>query len=478
MTDRNTSTTLLDSRWLAPGLLAAILAAALLLRIRFASLNEWPTVDGVNYLDQARQLLTTGRTSFSCFPPGWPLLIAAPLAFLDEGDPLQVFRAAQAANVACGALLPLLAYLALKPSLGRWWSLAGSAILAFLPQNVILSKGDLSEMSFSCGLLGSWLLYRRRSWLSAGLLFGFTYLIRPEAVLAGAGLLLHEALRERRIRWRMVVGLAVPILPYLVYVRVAGGAWGLSSKDVALSQSLQAHPGWSYFGLIAANTAKLAPMLPGMLGLPLVILAIVGLAAGRGRWMWMLAPFLPVPFIINPMVVRFWQPYLPFLLLAAGLGAGWIVRRSGGRRWLGAAVATAALGCLGIANRDDARWVRPNTEAYYGLRDAGLWLRDRVDQETIIAAYKPYTSYWAGCRFIKIPDEESADLIVSWARNHGAEYIIANVLVTHTLAPGLDPLLQQPLPDRLARRLTLVKLFDYDIVNHNTAVYRIEVPIR
>lgn len=471
-----TSPAWIANRWLIVLILAAITIGALFLRIRMALINQWPTVDGVYYMGLAKQLVTTGKVAFSCFPPGWPFIISVPLLFLDKDDPLTLFRAAQAANVICGTLLPFLGFMVLRPDLGRRVALLGAAVLAFLPLNIILSKGDLSETSFTCGLLGAWLLFRRRSLLAAGLLFGFTYLIRPEAVLAAIGLTLHQWHADRRIPWPMVVGLAVPILPYLIFIRAASGVWGLSSKDVALSLSLTANPGLSYLGLVASNCAKLAPMLPGLLGLPLVLLATVGLVARRGRWLWMLAPFLPVPFIINPMVVRFWHPLLPFLLLAAGLGRAWVTRLAGGRSWVAGLAVVLALGGLAVAVRDDLPMVRTNTEAYTGLRDAGSWLSERVNEDTIIAAYKPYTSFWAGCKFIQIPDEDNVDAIISWARNHGAEFLVVNVVVTHSLAPGLDPLLQRTLPERLAKRLTLVQLFEYNIVDQNTAIYRIENP--
>ncbi|MDY0110351.1 MAG: hypothetical protein RBT60_10480 [Candidatus Krumholzibacteria bacterium] len=466
--------------WLLPALLVAVLVAALAVRVRLASLDPWPTVDGVHYLELARQLVTTGRLSFSCFPPGWPLLIGVPLLFLDKSDPLALLRAAQAANVACGVALPLLGFRMLRPDLGRWAAFAGAVVLAFLPLNIILSKVDYSEMSYTCGLVAAWLAYRSRRWLTTGLLFGFTYLIRPEALLAGVGLLLFEAVVERRWRWRAIAGLAAFVVPYLIYIRVAGGAWGISSKDVALTLSLEAHPGWSYAGLVAGNAGRLAPMLVGLLGAPLVALAVVGMVARRGRWLLMLAPFLPVPFIINPMDVRFWQPYVPFFLLAAGLGIGALAERAaraapaGRQRAAVVLLAVAAIGGAGAAALDDIPWIAYNAEATYGLKDAGIWLRDRVDAETIIADYKPYTAFWAGCRFVKIPDEDNAAAIVSWARNRGAQYLIVNVHVVRTLAPGLDPLLQRPLPAHLAGRLTLVQLLEYDRVEHTTAIYRIE----
>ena len=110
------------------------------------------------------------------------------------------------------------------------------------------------------------------------------------------------------------------MIPYLIFIRVQTGAFDLTSKTVAVSLSLEAHPGWHYLGLIGRNLGIFLPKLAGILGLPVVLLAMWGMVKGRGPWLWLLAPLLPVPFIINPMDVRFWIPYLPVILLAAGLG--------------------------------------------------------------------------------------------------------------------------------------------------------------
>jgi len=51
--------------------------------------------------------------------------------------------------------------------------------------------------------------------------------------------------------------------------------------------------------------------------------------------------------------------------------------------------------------------------------------------------------------------------------------MIVNVKVVRHLAPELAPLLNQPLRTGLAQRVTLVKFFEYDLVEHNTVVYRL-----
>ena len=456
-----------------------ILAAGLGLRTWAAAQNGFPTVDGVLYLDQTAQLVNHGHLPWSCFPPGWPAVVAAPYVFLDRADPMSLLRAGQTANVILGTLMPLLAFFMMRPFLGSRLAVIGMAVLMFLPLNIVYSKSDLSEMSFTCALLSSWLLWRRERLVATGLMLGFAYLIRPEALLAAGGLGLWLWLRDRRPPWRMMVPMILVMIPYLVFIRVQTGAFDLTSKTVAVSLSLEAHPGWRYLGLIGSNLAVFLPKLVGLLGVPLVLLAVWGMIKGRGPWMWLLAPLVPVPFIINPMDVRFWVPFLPIIVLAAGLGAVHLARQSWlAARWKQAALLIVVLAGLGLAARDEVFWIRRNREAFYGLKDAGEWLSDKTDRGTVIAAYKPYTSFWAGCGFIKYPENMDAADLVIWARNHRARFMVVNVMVAHRLVQGLDPLLEKPLRPNLADKITLVKLFEYDLVVHNTAIYRINDPLR
>ena len=455
-----------------------ILATGLGLRIWAASHNGFPTVDGVLYLDQTAQMVNHGHLPWSCFPPGWPAVVAAPYVFLDRSDPMSLLRAGQTANVILGTLMPLLAFFLMRPFLGTRLAVIGMAVLMFLPLNIVYSKNDLSEMSFTCVLLGSWLLWRRERLVLAGLMFGFAYLIRPEALLAAGGLGLWLWRRDRRPPWRMMVSMVLVMIPYLIFIRFQTGAFDLTSKTVAVSLSLEAYPGWRYLGLIGHNLWIFVPKLVGLLGVPLVVLAVWGMIKGRGAWLWLLAPLVPVPFIINPMDVRFWIPYLPVFLLAAGLGAVHLTGQPWLKaRWRQTTLLIVILAGLGLAARDDVFWIRRNREAFYGLKDAGAWLSERTDRGTVVAAYKPYASFWAGCGFIKYPDNMDATGLVIWARNHGARYMIVNVKVVHHLAKGLDPLLENPLRPHLAEKITLVKLFEYDLVDHNTAIYLINDPL-
>ena len=461
---------------------AGVLLVALAVRWWAAAHNEFPTVDGTQYLDQAWQLCFRGQLAYSCFPPGWPLLVAAPLRLLAADDPQAMLTAAHIANVVLGVLSVWLTWLLLRRRLGFALSLAGAVLVALLPQYVVLAKSDLSDLAYMCGLLGGWLLLERRRDLPAALVLGFTYLVRPESALASLGLIAWRWRADRRVPWRLVIGHAVLVIPYLVFLRVAGGAWDISSKTVALTQSLDAHPGLGYAGLIGANLAKLAPLLTGQLGVPLALLAAYGVVRHRGAWAWLLLPLASVPLVINPMVVRFWLPYLPVLLLGAGLGARSLVdlvaRRNaaGGARAPKAptiALAVLVASGLAVAAIDDAPLIRRNTEAYYGLKDAGLWLRRPTTRETLVADYKPYAAFWAGTRFLKYPELGSALEYALWARNQGVDYLVVNVQTVRQYLPGLDGLLVSPLAPELADKLELVHTCFYERVGDNTVVYRV-----
>lgn len=462
---------------------AAVLATALAIRWWAAAGNGFPTVDGTQYLDQARQIAFTGHVPYSCFPPGWPALVAVPLRLRGADDPHALLAAAHLVNVGLGVLLAWLSWRLLRSRLGFALALAGTAVIAFLPQLVILAKSDLSDLAYACGLLGGWLLLERRRDLPAGLVLGFTYLVRPESALASLGLLAWRWRADRRLPWRLALGHAVFVLPYLVFLKVAGGGWDVSSKTVALSQTLEAYPGAAYLGVIARNLGLLAPLLTGQLGLPLALLAAYGTARHRGAWAWLLAPLLSVPLVINPMVARFWLPYVPVLLLGAGLGARSLVAAAAARGGPAAALrhtrlpalllGVAVIAGLAVAAVDDAPFVHRETEAYYGLKDAGLWLRGAGAGAALVADYKPYAAYWAGARFLKYPQLDSAREYALWAANHGVDYLVVNVQTVRQYLPGLDGLLVSPLPPELAARLELVQTFFYERVGDNTVVYRV-----
>jgi hypothetical protein len=329
-------------------------------------------------------------------------------------------------------------------------------------------------MSYACVLAGAWLLRERgHRWLT-GLLLGYAYLIRPEALLVVAALLVHDWVRTRRLEWRTGLGAAIVVLPYLIFLRVAGGHWLLSSKAVFVQEALAGLPFSALAGRTLHNTWIFSMRAGEVLGWSLVALAVLGLARRPGRWLLFLAPLTIVPFFSFSMEPRFWVPYLPFLLLAAASGFRWLKQWSplSGRRCVTPVVAVLVLGSLIAVVVRDYPLIANNQEAYIGLKEAGLNLRPRIARDALIASYKPYASFWAWCEFTKIPDGDSLPAILAAVEDAGAQYLVVDAKTVGDRRSALQPLLVPPLTDELSRRLVLVGRLTFpDEPLQNTAIF-------
>jgi len=454
-----------------------LVLAALVLRIVLVAADRFPSVDGVFYMDQARRLLTEGRLVFSTFPPGWPLFMTIPLLVLGVDDPLAPLRAAQFANVALGTALGGLVWLMLRADAGRRLALAGAAVVLLLPLFIKASAGDMSDVLYACVVVAVWLLDRRGRALATGLLLGYAYLIRPEALLIAGGLALLAVVRDRRVPWRLLLGFALFFAPYVLFVHAETGRWALSSKSVVLERTLGEYPGGAYRTMILDNLRAHLPNLVGLLGLPAIALAAVGAVVRPGRWLIFVIPgMLPVFFSI-PMMSRFWLPMAPFLLIGAVRGGRWLLERlPESRRRLGvwALVGLVLAGTL-VASLDEVSGIGDVSETYEGLRDAGLRLRPHVDADTRIAEYKPYASFWAGCGHLRVPADMPISDVIQFCQDEGAGYIVVNVFVARTFRPALLDLLDRPLPSDIRDEVEVVEIFDYpDSFANNTVLFRIQ----
>ncbi len=291
-----------DLPWLVLLLMAAV---GLALRIGFARLDTFPSVDGVFYLTQSRDLILYNRLPFSSFPPGWPVVASFPLFFMDATDPLQVFRAAQGANVALGVLWPVLTFFLLRRTLGHWWAVVGAGILLVLPLAITVSKGDLSEMSYGCVMLAALLVLPRDRFL-AGLAVGCAYLIRPEALLIAPGLLVAIWWSERKVAWVLILGVMLCVVPYALFLHHHTGTWALSGKMGFLEAALSGRDGPGLLTQVGSNLASVLALLPRLLGIPLVLLSLVGLLTRPQISYWALLALLPLPLFDFSMAARYW----------------------------------------------------------------------------------------------------------------------------------------------------------------------------
>ena len=462
----------LGSRNISLGLLLLLMAAGLAVRVHYARPDAFPSVDGVFYLQQSRDLVLENRLPFNSFPPGWPVLASLPLYFSDASDPARVFRVAQGANVFLGVMWAGLAFLLLRRELGPWLALLGAAVLLALPLAIISAKGDLSEMSYSCVLLVALLLWPRDRF-QTGLALGCAYLIRPEALLIAVGGMAWGVWRERRVPWGLILGTSLCVIPYVLFIHHHTGHWALSGKMGFLAAVRESHQGSALLGLVAGNLKTFLIHLPRMVGVPIVLLAVLG-AVARPRYIYLsLLALAPLPLFDFAMAERYWLPYLPVILLAAGIG-GQVLRdmaKSLPHRVVSGVLLSACLVGVVVVSGDSAFWVSRNPNAYPGLRDAGQWLAPRITPDTKIAGYKPFTSYWAGGRFVKYPPNLGVEAILDELQAQDVEYLVVNFHVARLLAPELKPLLQQPLAPELVGRVQVLEVFDYTPDDHTTVVF-------
>ncbi len=206
--------------------------------------------------------------------------------------------------------------------------------------------------------------------------------------------------------------------------------------------------------------ARLFPVAPGS-----------GSLAGAA--LLLALPLAPLPLFDFVRAERYWLPYLPVVLLAAGLGGRMVCDAVKTIRYkvLAGMLTLACLTGVWLVSGDDAFWVSRNPNAYPGMRDAGQWLAPRVTSETKIAAYKPFVSYWAGCEFVKYPPNMAAEELLNDLRAQKVEYLVVNFHVARLLQPQLKPLLQQPLEPNLVGQVRVLEVFDDTPDDHTTVVF-------
>jgi hypothetical protein len=244
--------------------------------------------------------------------------------------------------------------------------------------------------------------------------------------------------------------------------------------------ALEENPGLGLAGLLLSNLRDIFSGLLGLLGLPLILLTFFGAYRAENHWWMALLPLVILPLFPFPMLPRFWLPYLPFLLMGAGLGARFLHQKvpwARSRLVIIAGSLVVLIG-LGMAIKNDAYLYGKREEVYPNLRQAGLWLRDRVTRDTVIAAYKSQPSYWAWARFAKCPTDRDVVEIIDEVKAAGARFLVVDVYTSMHFNPELLKLLRKPespLPQELDSRVSLVYITtnekDY---RRNLCIYEIK----
>ncbi|MBN2171138.1 MAG: glycosyltransferase family 39 protein [Candidatus Krumholzibacteriota bacterium] len=335
------------------------LAAVLLIYLALqAALWGYVTDDTYIHLVYANHLLlgkgwvfNLGEPSYGSTSPLWVLLLA-PFA---SGEAAGILAARLAAILA--GLLSVLVFHRLAGRAISRPDLRLAATLLFATE-VWFLRWSASGMESSLAVLMLLLFFdalaaapRRQSGaFGVGFLAGAAALVRPEYTLLCA-LLLGLALaspRWRRRWWALAAGIALPLVPWLLFARLELGA-AFPSTAAAKSRGWQ---GWAHLALQTVRLLRV-PVSSQVLLLAATAAGTAGALWRRRRrragehvrfyaalaGVWALA--LPAVFLLRDVQVisRYLLPVTPLLPLAAGAYADrWVRRRPRLRPWVLAAV--------------------------------------------------------------------------------------------------------------------------------------------
>jgi hypothetical protein len=286
------------------------------------------------------------------------------------------YRACRLWQSALGALASLLLALIVGRLVSPAWGVAAAAVLAFVPWHIWIASMCNEDTALFVGVelaaLGTLLAVRRRDapgFACAGLAIGLALCAKLNAGPAALPLAiwaLATARRDRRQIARLALAGALALATFLVLNPHYLTQFDMVRHDfgttLALYHQKAAGERTGFFAVVATGLAS--PASAGYLGIPLALLALLGVAravrpalAGDdarralGLRVAALFPLTYVPayaLVTHHAADRNWLPLLPFALVLATAGGAMLVRaaRSAHRRW---AVPIAVAGLVAAA---------------------------------------------------------------------------------------------------------------------------------
>lgn len=447
--------------------------------LRLWVLTSLPLIetDGVRYVTLARQFQESGSLFDPLFHPFYPLCIAFFQPFLGEYE-----FTGRMISAVFGAALVFPAYAMAHALLGRPAAILATFLLAIHPGMVLSSAAVLSESTYIFLLvLGVWVSWKGIATsryvllVVAGLIFGFSYLVRPEGALYLLGLLVLiviigvrlDCFREM-VLWAggTLMAFLVVAGPYLLYLRQALGYWTLSGKilhnlvqDIGQAPS----PGQSDVELLASHGEAvfhrtlenvflfekyaLPDLFPGFL----ILFLLPGLLARVREIKWgtheglllgmTLPPFATLVFHVES---RVFLPVLPFLLpiIASGIltTATWLAGNKPIRWWSICLVFIIVAALLPYTFRPI---LRPDTGAML-YRQASQWIAATQAKDVAVMDRKPFIAFYSGRRFVPLGNVSPEELVPA-ARRTGARLVVLDSRVFGD-RPLLIPLLYGSVP--------------------------------
>ncbi|HVP10692.1 MAG TPA: hypothetical protein VMV94_05825 [Phycisphaerae bacterium] len=270
----------------------------------------------------------------------------------------------------------LIQALALRP-LGRWEAAALALCVALHPDLAFVANSGMETALSMAAVYGTMLLTLRGRYVSAGLVGGAAFLLRPDGalviLLAAGAALLHGPRRA----WRPLLAAAVVTLPWLIYADLTYG--GVVPHSVVAKQMVHAD---SPLHILALNGYRLTFSAEMKVACGL---AVVGLAVALKRKSELLLVALWIVLYLAGLSAArislyfpwYLSPLFPGILLLAAFGLDRIVKfatasagpSSAARLAVaqgGAPVFLLALGALGLCGA--GTWNRTIYENLFGQR--------------------------------------------------------------------------------------------------------------
>jgi hypothetical protein len=436
--------------WAWPALACVV---ALVVRLIAWRAQPFITVDGSEYVRFAEALMG-GHAYASIAPPGYPLLIA--IARIVQPD--RVLSAALVSCV-CGALLPWPVWALARVRLGAAGAALPALAIAIHPELARYSAVAMSESAYLLALYGALALVTRNG-LGSGLLLGAAYLIRPEALVPAGALAARGAWRWARGRTapRQVllgaagfVALAVPCVlwyhatmgewtpsPKLVHVHAAVTDWRTIEPRFEPAPRPAPEPFGARLQALAGNVPVNARAyfgwLMGLWPAPLALLSLAGVTRGLGVEA---IPLLHVSALVaySAAAQRFLFPLIPALALLAAFA--WPRRF----RWLAPGVVALALAGVAMLWAGSWRDFRRPLDGHFETHvDAGRWLHAHSEPGEPVADRKPYVAFYAGQRYVVLPDEPY-DALIAWAVRTHVRWLVVDQGEAEIFRRQLQPLL-------------------------------------
>ena len=511
----------MQPKTLAGLILVCFLAACV--RFGLISYQKCIETDGFWYIQTAQRLLA-GKSVASVFPPGYPLLILPARRFVPDWE-----LAARITTAVFGVLMIPPLFLLARHIFGERTGWCTVVLASIYPSLVEHSTQAMSEIPYTfffaaaalCAYRG-WRFQRPSRWALSGGLFGYAFLIRPEALMyLPLGLILslwpsrgRKTSFGRRARGALLfcsLLLVIPF-PYWLHLRIVRGEWRLTMKRTcALSYSMVTgarHVSLARDKLFKELHYKLPTLTQAFLKQPKVMIQafVINVHATHKHVIPALLPPLALAMLVLGMTYprRGREPSAAGELFLAGLGlayvpvfffevgprvflplvALWLPWAGRGivvaGQWIrtalnkfrlpigdrGATVCAAVVVGMGLLPFTLRPLYRPDERAIF--REAGTWMKEHLQPPLRIAHRKPWIAFYAQGEYVQ-PPLGSYKEIIKFCRLADVTHLVVDSKIMFELRPSLRFLLYNNHPPK---ELTFVKAFE-DEQHLRVAIYRL-----